>query len=200
MPETRRREAVGAILVHALARLRVTLGFVFGAAVLTIAQPTARSLALGLGIAAIGEAIRIWAAGHLNKSREVTSSGPYRFVAHPLYVGSTIMAAGLAIACASVPVAVLIALYIGTTMTAAIKSEEAFLRRTFGDQYDLYKRGVAERRRTGVRRRFSLQQAVANREHRALLGFAVAALLLVLKATYNGVFWRAGGTPVGPGG
>src|SRR5581483_11483996 len=163
-------------------------------------QPTARSLAAGLGIAAIGEAIRIWAAGHLNKSREVTSSGPYRFVAHPLYVGSTIMAAGLAIACASVPVAVLIALYIGTTMTAAIKSEEAFLRRTFGDQYDLYKRGVAERRRTGVRRRFSLQQAVANREHRALLGFAVAALLLVLKATYNGVFWRAGGTPVGPGG
>ena len=29
-------------------------------------------------VAALGEALRIWAAGHLNKSREVTSSGPYR--------------------------------------------------------------------------------------------------------------------------
>jgi len=187
------------ILVHALARLRVTIGFVFGAIVLTIAQPTPRLLAIGLGIAAVGEAVRIWAAGHLNKSREVTTSGPYRFVAHPLYVGSTIMAAGLAIACGSVVVAVLIALYISMTITAAIKSEEAFLRRTFGDQYDLYKRGIAERRRTGMRRRFSLQQALANREHRALVGFAIAALLLVLKATYNGVFWRTGGAPVGPG-
>lgn len=188
------------ILVHALARLRVTLGFVFGAVVLALARPTPRSLAIGLAIAAIGEAIRVWAAGHLNKSREVTSSGPYRFVAHPLYVGSTIMAAGLAIACANVIVAALIAVYIATTITAAIKSEEAFLRRTFGDQYDLYRRGVAEQRRAGPRRRFSLQQALANREHRALAGFVVAALLLVLKATYNGVFWRAGGTPVGPGG
>ena len=30
-----------------------------------------------------------------NKAREVTSSGPYRWFAHPLYVGSSIMGAGL---------------------------------------------------------------------------------------------------------
>jgi hypothetical protein len=41
-------------------------------------------------------------------------------------------------------------------------------------------------------RRFSLQQAIANREHRALAGLAIAVLLLVLKATYNGLFWRMG--------
>ena len=63
-------------MIHALARLRVTLGFVFGALVLALARPTPRSLAIGFGIAALGEAIRIWAAGHLNKSREVTTSGP----------------------------------------------------------------------------------------------------------------------------
>ena len=72
-----------------LARLRVALGFVCGALVLWLAQPTAGSLLAGGAVAVVGEALRIWAAGHLNKSREVTSSGPYRWFAHPLYVGSS---------------------------------------------------------------------------------------------------------------
>jgi len=183
--------------VAVLARLRVALGWVCGVLVLVLAQPTPRSLAIGGAIAAAGEALRIWAAGHLNKSREVTSSGPYRFVGHPLYVGSTVMGAGVAVACASIPVAVLIALYLSTTLTAAIRSEEAYLRRMFGEQYDLYRRGVAASRESpgAARRRFSLRQAFANREYRAVIGLAVAILLLALKATYNGLFWRAAAGP-----
>ena len=56
------------------------------------------SLAAGLVVALVGEAIRMWAAGHLEKSREVTASGPYRWTRHPLYVGSAIMALGVVIA------------------------------------------------------------------------------------------------------
>src|SRR5262245_58565567 len=185
------------MIVHFLARLRVTLGFVCGVLVFVLAQPTPRSLAIGMSVAAIGEAIRIWAAGHLNKAREVTTSGPYRWVGHPLYVGSTVMGVGLAIACASPIVAVLIVLYLVTTLTAAIKSEEAFLRRTFGEQYDLYREGQVAKRAASARRpakKFSVAQAIANREHRALAGLIVVVLLLFLKATYNGAFWRAAGT------
>jgi protein-S-isoprenylcysteine O-methyltransferase Ste14 len=180
-------------LIAALARLRVALGWVFGVLVLVLAQPTGRSLAIGMSIAACGEAIRIWAAGHLNKAREVTSSGPYRWVGHPLYFGSTVMGIGLAVSCASVQVAVLIAAYLAATLTAAIKSEEAYLRRAFGEQYDLYRSGVAARRLSPgeSRRRFSIRLAIANREYRAVVGLAIAVLLLVLKATYNGMFWRA---------
>jgi protein-S-isoprenylcysteine O-methyltransferase Ste14 len=119
--------------------------------------------------------LRIWAAGHLNKSREVTSSGPYRWFAHPLYVGSSIMGAGLAIACASVFVAVLIAFYLCVTITAAVRTEEAFLRKTFGEGYDAYRNGHVSGRR------FSFAQAVRNREHRTLLGLVFAMLLLLLK-------------------
>lgn len=175
-------------LAEALARRRVALGFLCGAATLVLARPTPRSIAVGMSIAAIGELLRIWAAGHLNKSREVTTSGPYRWVAHPLYVGSSIMGAGLAVACANVIVALLIAVYLAATLTAAVKSEEAFLRRTFGDRYDEYRRGASQ-----ASKRFGLAQAMANREYRAVIGLALAALLLVLKATYNGSFWRAGG-------
>lgn len=192
---SRRRER-RPVIVHALARLRVPLGFVFGAIVLALARPTGRSLAIGFGVAAVGEAIRIWAAGHLNKAREVTTSGPYRWVRHPLYVGSSVMGAGLAIASGSVTVAVLIAVYLVATLTAAIKSEDAFLRRTFGEQYDLYREGqMAKRAESAGRspRRFSVAQAMANREYRAVAGFLVAVLLLILKATYNGSFWRGKG-------
>jgi protein-S-isoprenylcysteine O-methyltransferase Ste14 len=190
------RGSLRSTVIGVIARMRVALGFVFGVLVFILARPTGRSLLVGMSIAACGEAFRIWAAGHLQKSREVTASGPYRWTAHPLYVGSSVMGLGLAIACASVTVGVLIAFYLATTLTAAIKSEEAFLRRTFGDQYDLYRSGVAAKRRdrSAARRRFSLAQAIANREYRAVIGFVIGLLLLGWKATYNGAFWRTAGT------
>jgi protein-S-isoprenylcysteine O-methyltransferase Ste14 len=196
----------GSAVVSLLARLRVSLGFVFGALVLWLAQPTARSLMLGGLFAALGEGLRIWAAGHLNKSREVTMSGPYRWLAHPLYVGSSIMGAGLAIASASVAAAVLVTIYLGAALTAAVRSEEAFLRRAFGERYERYRGASAGEAATrDVRRRFSAARAVANREHRAAIGFAVVVLLLLLKAAYNESFhmsfWPAAGTRlVRPGG
>lgn len=181
----------------ALARRRVTLGFVFGVLVLVLAQPTRASLAVGMSIAVCGEALRIWAAGHLNKAREVTSSGPYRWLAHPLYVGSSIMGVGLAVTSAHLAAAALIAIYLATTLTAAIRTEEALLRAKFGDGYVRYRRGGRGTSDQGPttrdQRPFSITQAVANGEHRTLLGFAVAVLLLVLKATYNGVFGWTGG-------
>jgi protein-S-isoprenylcysteine O-methyltransferase Ste14 len=90
-----------------------------GALVLVLARPSQATVAAGMTLAACGEAIRFWAAGHLQKSREVTVSGPYRWTAHPLYLGSTIMGIGLAIACGSVVVALLIGVYLATTVTAA---------------------------------------------------------------------------------
>lgn len=162
----------------------MTLGFASGALVLWLAQPTTVSLLVGTGVAAIGEALRIWAAGHLNKSREVTTSGPYRWFAHPLYVGSSVMGVGLAIASGSTLVVVLIAAYLGLTITAAVKSEERFLRRAFGDRYHRYRdanEGVAER----SSRRFSVDLALRNREYRAAIGAAIAVLLLFAKATWS---------------
>jgi len=169
-----------------LARWRVSIGFASAVVVLWLAQPTGTSLALGALVGVLGEGLRIWAAGHLNKSREVTASGPYRWLAHPLYVGSCVMGAGLAIASGRIMAAALIAVYLGATIRAAVKSEEAFLRRTFDDHYDRYRRGEVVERRS-----FSVARAMANREHRTVIGLLLAGLLLGLKATYNGLFWRA---------
>lgn len=172
-----------------VARLRTRLGLVFGAAAFWFAQPTLGSIALGAAIAAVGEALRIWAAGHLHKSREVTASGPYRWFSHPLYVGSSVLGVGLAVASASAVAAVLIAVYLSTTITAAIRTEEAYLRGRFGDAHRQYKAGRA----AAAARRFTFERAIANGEHRTVAGIAAAVLLLALKATYNGLFWRVTG-------
>jgi hypothetical protein len=181
-------------LTRRLARLRVPLGFLFAIAVLWLAEPSGLTLLAGSVVAGLGEALRIWAAGHLSKSREVTSSGPYRFLAHPLYVGSSIMGVGLAIASGSLPVTALILVYLAATIGAAVRSEEAFLRQKFGGQYERYRRGEAGVRDSAARtRHFTLAQAIANREHRAIGGVVLAVLLLCLKAAYNGTFWRTAG-------
>jgi protein-S-isoprenylcysteine O-methyltransferase Ste14 len=170
------KERITAFLV----RRRVTLGFVVAVAALMMARPTWTSWSAGLAVACVGEALRIWAAGHLEKGREVTRSGPYRWTRHPLYVGSAIIALGVVIAAWSVVVALIGAVYIGVTIPMAIHAEESFLRRTFGGTYDLYRRDEAP----PMLRRFSLEHARRNREHRAVAGliggFAILAARLLL--------------------
>jgi protein-S-isoprenylcysteine O-methyltransferase Ste14 len=162
-----------------LARARVPLGFACGAIVLWLAQPSASLLTTGLPIALLGEALRVWAAGHLEKSREVTQSGPYRFLRHPLYAGSSLMGIGLAIASGSLVVALLIGAYLALTIRAAVRTEEAFLRERFGGDYEAYSQGRGSV--PAARRRFSISRAMRNKEYRALIGVVVASLLLFAK-------------------
>jgi len=164
-------------LAVALARRRVALGFVAGAATLVLARPTWGSWRAGLLIAVAGECLRLWAAGHLEKSREVTRSGPYRFLRHPLYAGSMVIAFGVAIASRGAGPALVAALYMGLTIGSAIHVEESHLRQAFGTTYDEYRESRAE----PMVRRFSFARALRNREHRACIGLILGFALLALK-------------------
>jgi len=165
------------MMTRLLARWRVFLGFVFAGVVLWFATPTPRSLAIGAAIAVCGELLRTWAAGHLEKSKEVTSSGPYRFTRHPLYLGSSLIGIGLAVAAHDAIVAAAIAVYLLATLTAAMRSEEAHLRQKFGDAYDAY----AEKRAAPMERAFSWARAMHNREHHTMMGLAAGLALLAAK-------------------
>jgi protein-S-isoprenylcysteine O-methyltransferase Ste14 len=175
LAQIRARLAVG------LARRRVALGFVLAAIVLWLAQPTARSLTIGGILAVLGESLRIWAAGHVEKSREITRSGPYRLTRHPLYLGSSIIGLGIALVSASWIVALLVLTYLATAITAAIRAEEAHLREKFGGEYDAYASSAAP----PMRRSFSLTRALHNREHHALAGLAIGLALLALKVSLS---------------
>jgi protein-S-isoprenylcysteine O-methyltransferase Ste14 len=167
-------------MIRLLARWRVSLGFVFAAIVLWLATPSPRSLMIGAAIAIVGESIRLWAAGHLEKSKEVTQSGPYRYTRHPLYLGSSLIGIGMAVVANSAIVAAIVIAYLVLTLTAAMRSEEAHLREKFGDAYDAY----AQKRAPKVERSFSWQRAIYNREHHTIAGLLSGLLLLAGKVIF----------------
>lgn len=164
------------------ARWRVPAGFVIGLVGLWLARPTWGTLGAGAAIAGLGEALRVWAAGHLVKGREVTASGPYRWVRHPLYLGSALLGIGFAVAANRVSVAALVLTYLAIAMGAAVRAEERWLAAQFGEKYAAYRFG----RLPPSRRRFSLARLRENREGRAVVGILVVVALLALKAASRG--------------
>jgi protein-S-isoprenylcysteine O-methyltransferase Ste14 len=164
-------------LVRMVARRRVALGFAAAALMFMIARPTRESLWAGFLVASVGEGLRIWAAGHLEKGREVTRSGPYRFFGHPLYAGSMVIALGVALAARGALPALIAGLYMGVTIASAIQVEEAQLRERFGATYDDYRASRGE----PMARHFSMGRVMRNREYRAIAGVLLGFGLLALK-------------------
>jgi uncharacterized membrane protein len=165
-----------------VARMRVPLGFFCAGALLYLARPTPQSVAIGGAIAILGETLRIWAAGHLDKGREVTQSGPYRVTRHPLYLGSAIVAAGAAVASARINAVVIISCYMFITMFAAVRHEEENMRARFGDLYDAY----LQSRTAPIDRAFSLHRALnVNKEYKAIMGLIVLIAILAAKAVLD---------------
>ena len=74
--------------------------------------------------------------------------------------------------------AVLIGVYLASTIVSAIRTEEAGMRASFGDQYDAY----LESRSTPVGRPFSVRRAMKDKEYRAVVGLAAVAAILAVKA------------------
>jgi protein-S-isoprenylcysteine O-methyltransferase Ste14 len=165
-----------------LARWRVPLGFATFVAAFVLSSPTPQTYVAGAMLAVIGQALRVWAAGHIEKGREVTRSGPYRHIRHPLYVGSLMMGAGFVIASASVWTAVLAVAYFTVTYVAAVRSEEATLDARFAGEYSAYRAGRATDASAPATRRFSMDRAFGmNKEWRSLAGLAGAFALMALR-------------------
>ena len=164
-------------MLRRFARFRVPIGFLCAAVALALVRPSWPSWWIGLALAAAGELLRVWAAGHIEKGREITRSGPYRFVRHPLYAGSTMIGAGFALASRSPIVWALTVLYLGITLTAAIRLEERTLDARFSGEYSAYRAGLA----APIVRPFSWARVTANREYRAMTGVVVAFVWLLVR-------------------
>jgi protein-S-isoprenylcysteine O-methyltransferase Ste14 len=164
-------------------RFRVPAGYASAVLVLWLARPTPRSLALGFALVVAGEALRVWASGHIEKTRRLATGGPYAHTRNPLYVGSVVMAAGLAVASASLLTAAVVALYLLAFYPSVIREEARFLRARFPDEYGPWADAVPiffpRLAPAGPRSsRFAWDRVRANREWRTALALpAVLALL-----------------------
>jgi protein-S-isoprenylcysteine O-methyltransferase Ste14 len=124
-----------------VARLRVPGGFVLLAAFAWFSQPTPTALAVGIPISVVGLLIRAWAAGHLAKNQRLATGGPYAYVRNPLYIGTLLVAAGLATASRSIGLAILLAVVFLLIYLPVIELEEQHLRKIF-PEYSGYARRV----------------------------------------------------------
>ncbi len=118
-----------------MSRLRVSAGYVVGAIVLALARPRPDWLAPALTCVVLGEAVRVWASGHIEKTRRLATGGPYAHTRNPLYVGSLLIAIGVALVSGRVAAVALIALYFLAFYPAVMREEERFLREKFTDEY-----------------------------------------------------------------
>ena len=97
--------------------------------------PRPSSLLVGLPLASLGEALRLWASGHIEKTKRLATGGPYAHSRNPLYVGSLLIALGVAVACASPWVVLAVAAYFLAFYPAVMREEAAFLAAKFPAEY-----------------------------------------------------------------
>ena len=167
-----------------LSRIRVRAGYTAGALALFFAEPTRESLIRGAIIAVLGELVRLWASGHIEKTHRLATGGPYAHTRNPLYVGSVLMAIGLLVV-ARHPISVTAGLaYLIVFYPAIIREEARFLRAKFPDQYREWAKAVplfVPRLLPGGPResRFQLKRLIANNEWRSVLGLALLGAFMV---------------------
>jgi protein-S-isoprenylcysteine O-methyltransferase Ste14 len=166
-------------------RIRVPVGFAFTVLYFWAARPRIWSLAVGAVIAAAGLVVRAVASGHVTKNEALTMSGPYAYVRNPLYLGSTIIATGFAVAARSLWIAIAMIVIFIIIYLPVIRSEEAFLKSKF-PEFDDYVQHVPRLLPRSARYGaagsfFSWDLYRKHREYNAVIGAVLMISVLVAK-------------------
>src|ERR1700686_565595 len=169
-------------------RIRVPLGFIFAIVYVWLARPTRTSLIAGALVMLPGLVLRGLASGHVQKDKQLTTSGPYAYTRNPLYLGSLMLAAGFAIAARSWWIVAVMLLMFAVIYVPVIAGEERFLRQTF-PEYEDYARHVPRilPRLTpygSQQSAYSSARYWKHREYEASIGCAVVLAVLLMKVVW----------------
>jgi protein-S-isoprenylcysteine O-methyltransferase Ste14 len=184
-PEAASYEATQTIWTRLARRVRVPVGFIFAVVYVWFARPTRTSLIAGALIMLPGLLLRGLASGHVQKDKQLTTSGPYAYTRNPLYLGSLFLAAGFAIAARSWPIVAIMVLMFALIYVPVIAGEERYLRQTF-PEYDEYARRVPRMfpRLTpygNQQAAYSSARYWKHREYEASIGCVVLLAILIAK-------------------
>lgn len=164
-------------------RCRVPVGWLVGVVVVVLARPIPLSMFLGLPLVVAGEAVRIWASGHIEKTKTLATGGPYAHCRHPLYVGSLLLALGVGVGSASVWVVLAVAAYFLAFFPSVMHEETAFIAKKFPEEFTAWSAEVPPfwpRFTPGGPRssQFEWSRVTMNREWRTVLALPAVAVLL----------------------
>lgn len=173
-----------------LQRYRVFAGFAFAFLYVWFARPTWTTLAIGVGIALVGLAIRAWACGHIQKIRELDTSGPYAYTRNPLYFGTMIIAAGFSVASGVWWLVLLAFIFYLSIYLPVMNVEAEELGSWLGEEYRKYADAVPlfSPRLTPWKnsdRSFDFRLYLKHREYNAAIGLLVIAAILSAKIYFG---------------
>ena len=115
------RQGIGVILVVVFA---------------VLSQPTLYFFILGCLLVLDGLLIRLYASGFVYKNKELSTSGPYAYVRHPLYTGNILILIGISFAAGSISALVISIIFFWFYYPAAIEYEDRKLKLLFPDSWD----------------------------------------------------------------
>ncbi|HEX3726440.1 MAG TPA: isoprenylcysteine carboxylmethyltransferase family protein [Pirellulales bacterium] len=182
-------------LLHFFIRRRIFISLLLFSAlivedILTGVRPhnlfnfTDHATVLGLVLVNSGVLMRSWAAGILRKDKEVTTSGPYRVVRNPLYLGSFLMMAGF---CELIGDPENIFFVLGPMIllySIKVRNEEQWLSKLFPTAWAEYARQtprfLPRFARTDIVTHWRRTQWIASREYQAVLATMVALVAIKL--------------------
>ena len=78
-------------------KLKILALFAAIGAMIYFSTPHQPLFVIGLAFVLVGAAVRVWAAGHLTRDQQLTTSGPYQYCRNPFYFGRFLLIIGFAL-------------------------------------------------------------------------------------------------------
>lgn len=161
-----------------------------GAILLVIfAKPYLLGGIIGGFLIILGESIRIWAAGHLQKNEVLTVTGPYAYVKNPLYIGTILITTGFCIFADNIYLlAVATFMFCFHYIPYKKRVEGDRLKRIFGARFEDYDEKVPDyipslKPYSGEKGSWKFKNFIENSEEGILL-LVIAGILLILSRPF----------------
>ena len=105
---------------------------------LVLGRASPATILAGTPLLLLGIALHLWAKGCLHQNKEVTTSGPYRYVRHPFYLGNLLLDAALVLMSGSIILGCVFPFWWAAVYIPVMRREEATMAGLFGPQYRTY--------------------------------------------------------------
>ena len=114
---------------------RQAIGILLIAVFCVLAKPMPALFWAGAVVAIVGILVRVWASGFVVKNKELSTTGPYGLVRHPLYTGNILMLIGYCLVNGQWWSWVVGAFFLWFWYPPAISYEDKKLHKIFGDPW-----------------------------------------------------------------
>lgn len=169
---------------HEASRQGIGLLLLWVCAYFTAPAGTPR-IVVGLLIAVLGQAWRVYAAGVIYKNQKLATTGAYSLVRHPLYLGNFLILGGFTVASGSLVVAAVVVLFFLFYYPAAIRYEDSKLEKLFQDEWRDWSRSIPAMFPTGLKwqanqdAEWNPRQSLIRNGELVYIVFEVAAAILL---------------------